>query len=149
MDQATLMQLAERLRERDRDAQEMRYLQGSAKQSIERRPAGILEHQRHAAVVMRERDWSRRAVSIKFGLERIFVFEPRDTTERGFLRGNEQDRCQAIAGAPVEGDVSLPQQREYVAREFVHEGLLQQDDFSASIRLCLFWPVNPKTDAKI
>ena len=124
MDKASLMHPAERARERDRDAQEMRYLQWSAKQPIERRTAGILKHQRHAAVVVRQRDWSRRPVSVKFGFERIFVFKPLDATERGFFRGNKQDRRQAVAGAPVESDVSLPQRREYVARELLHEGLL-------------------------
>ena len=118
------MHLAERPRERDRDAQEMRYVQWSAKQSIERRTAGILKHQRHAAVVVRQRDGSRRPVGVKFGLERIFVFKPLDATERRFFRGNKQDRRQAVAGAPVESDVSLPQRREYVAQELVHEGLL-------------------------
>jgi hypothetical protein len=48
MDQAALMHSAERSRERDRDAQELRELQRSAKQSIERHTAGILKHQRHA-----------------------------------------------------------------------------------------------------
>jgi hypothetical protein len=47
------MHLAERTRERDRDAQEMRYFKWSAKQSIERHTAGILEHQSYAVVVVR------------------------------------------------------------------------------------------------
>jgi hypothetical protein len=42
MDKASLVHLAERTRKRDRDAQEMRYLQRPPKQSIERRAAGIL-----------------------------------------------------------------------------------------------------------
>src|ERR1700722_8108230 len=102
----------------------MRYLHWPAKQLIERRTAGILEHQRHAAVVVRQHDGPRRAVSVKFGLERIFVLKPLDATERRFVRGNQQDRRQAAAGAPVESDVSLPQRREYVAQELVHESLL-------------------------
>jgi len=60
MDKATLMHPAHRHSERDRDAQEMRYAQWSAKQSIERHTAGILKHQRHAVVVVRQRDRSRR-----------------------------------------------------------------------------------------
>ena len=59
----------------------MRYVQWSAKQPIERLAAGILEHQRHAAVVVRQRDRSRRPVSIKFAFECIFVFKPLDATE--------------------------------------------------------------------
>src|SRR5258708_30636558 len=118
------MHVAKRPRERDRDAQEMRYVQGSVKQSIERRTAGILKHQRPAVVVVRQRDWPRCPFSVKFGFERIFVFKPLDATERGLFRGNKQDRCQAVAGAPVESDVSLPHRREYVAQELLHAGLL-------------------------
>ncbi len=73
---------------------------------------------------MRKRDGSRRPVGVKFGLERIFVFKPLDTTGRPFFCGNQQDRRQPDAGAPEERDVSLPQRRECVARELVHEGLL-------------------------
>jgi hypothetical protein len=47
-----------------------------------------------------------------------------DATERRFLCGNKQDRRQAVAGAPVESDVSISQRREYVAQELVHERLL-------------------------
>src|SRR6202165_1573430 len=122
MDQASLVHSAERTRERNRDAQEMRYVQGSAKQSVERRTAGILKHQRQAVFVARQRDRSRRPVSVKFALERIFVFKPLNATERRFFRRNKQDRRQAVAGAPVESDVALPQRREYVAQELVHEG---------------------------
>ena len=118
------MHMAERARERDRDAQEMRYVQWPAKQSIERRTAGILKHQRHAVVVARQRDGSRRPVSVKFSLERIFVFKPLDTTGRVFLCGNKQDRRQAVARATVERDVALPKRQKYVTRELVHEGLL-------------------------
>src|ERR1700760_4869870 len=118
------MHMAERARERDRDAQEMRYVQWPAKQSIERRTAGILKHQRRAAVIVRQRDGSRRPVCVKFGLERIFVLKSLDATGRGFFGSNKQDRRQVVARAPIEGDVTLPQQREHVARELVHESLL-------------------------
>src|ERR1700676_3093689 len=115
MDQASLMHLAENPRKRDRDAQEMRYLQWSAKQSIERRTAGILKHQPHAPVVVRKCDGSRRPVGVKFGLERIFVFKPLDATGRPFIRGNKQNWRQAAAGAAVESNVALPQWRDFVA----------------------------------
>jgi hypothetical protein len=124
MDKAALMHMAERPRKRERDAQKMRWVQRPAKQSIQRRSAGILEHERHAAVVARERDGSRRPVSFKFGLERKFVFKALEGTERRFLRGNQQDRRQAGTGAAVESDVSLPQRRKYVVQELVHEGIL-------------------------
>jgi hypothetical protein len=81
MDKATLMHSAERTRERDRDTQEMQYVQRLAKQSIERRTAGILKHQRHTAVIVRQRNGSRRPVGVEFGLERKFVFKLLDATE--------------------------------------------------------------------
>src|SRR3981189_2436481 len=102
----------------------MPYVQRSAGKSIERRTAWILENQRQAMVVARQCDWSRRPLSVKFGFERIFVFKPLDATERGFFRGNKQDRRQAVAGAPVESDASLAQRRENVAQELVQEDLL-------------------------
>jgi hypothetical protein len=54
-------------------------------------------------------------VSVKFGLERIFVFEALDATGRGFFRGDKEDRRQAVAGATVESNVAVPQRRDYVA----------------------------------
>src|SRR5258705_13502493 len=107
----------------------MRYAQWLAKTTIKGGTAGILKLQRQGIVVARQRDWSRRPVSVKFGFERIFVFKPLDATERGFFRGSQQDRGQAVAGAPVESDVALPQRREYVAQELIHEGLLPGDYF--------------------
>ena len=95
------MDSAECPRERDRDAQEMRYVQWSAKQSIERRTAGILKHQRHTVIIVRKRDRSRRPLGVKFGLERIFVLKSLDATGRGFFCSNKQDWRQAVAGAPV------------------------------------------------
>ena len=89
MDKASLVHLAERPGKRGRDAQEMRYVQWSAKQSIDRRTARILKHQRHAIVVACQRDWSRRPVCVNFSLERIFVFKPLDATERRFFHGNK------------------------------------------------------------
>ena len=76
VDEAAPVHLAERRRERDGDAQELRHLQRPAEQAIERLAAGILEHQHRAAVVARKRERSHRPFSIKFGLEGIFVFEP-------------------------------------------------------------------------
>ena len=116
--------MAEHSRNSDRDAQEMRYLQWSAKQSIERRTARILKHQHHAAVVVRQRDRSRRPVGVKFGLERIFAFKSFDATGQAFIRGNKQDWRQAAAGAAVDGNVAIAQRREYVTQELVHESLL-------------------------
>jgi hypothetical protein len=41
------------------------------------------------------------AQSANFGLERILVLKPLDATERGYLRGSEQNWRQTVAGAPV------------------------------------------------
>jgi hypothetical protein len=51
--------------ERHREAREMRYVQWSAKQSIDRRTVGNLKHQRHAVVVVRQRDWSGRTSGVE------------------------------------------------------------------------------------
>src|ERR1700716_3996173 len=87
------------------------------------RTAGIFKHQRQAVVVVRQRDWLRRPVSVKFSFESIFVLKPLGATERRFFCGNKQDRSQAVARVTVERDVSLRQRREYVARELLHAGL--------------------------
>jgi hypothetical protein len=96
LDQASLMHLAECTRKWDRDAQEMRYLQWPAKQSIERHTAGVL-NQCQAVVVACQPDGSYRPVAVKFRLKRIFVFEPLNAIKRGFLRGSKQDRGHATA----------------------------------------------------
>jgi hypothetical protein len=96
-------------------------MQWLAKQSVEWRSAGIFEHQRHSVVEVRQRDWLGRPISVKLGLERIFVLEPFDRAQRRFFRGNNQDRRQAAAGAPVESAISLAQRRERVARKLPHE----------------------------
>src|SRR5882757_10994514 len=100
----------------------MQYVQWTAYQLIERRATGILKHQRYTAVIVRKRDRSRRPLGINFGLERIFVLKSLDATERGFFSSNKQDWRQAVTRAPVSSDAALPQRREYVAREPVHEG---------------------------
>jgi len=64
----------------------------AAQQSIDRHTAGVLKHQRHAVVVVRQRDRSRRPVCVKFGLSANSCFKPLDAIERGFRRGNKQDR---------------------------------------------------------
>ena len=51
VDEAMPVDLADCGRERDRDAQELRHIHRLAEQLIERLAAGVLEHQRHAAVV--------------------------------------------------------------------------------------------------
>src|SRR5258706_7647939 len=73
---------------RDRDAQEMRYVQWRAKQPIEGGAPGVLQHQRHTAVFVRKRDGARRPRGAKFGLWRTIVFHPPDTTRPPFFFGH-------------------------------------------------------------
>jgi hypothetical protein len=102
MDEATLMRMAERARERDRDAQEMRYVQWPAKQSIERGvPPGSSSTSVVRPLSARKRDGSRRPVGVKFGLERIFVFKSLDATGEVFLRQQAEIGVKLIARAPV------------------------------------------------
>jgi hypothetical protein len=111
----------------------MRYVQWSAKQSIERHTAGILKHQRHTTVVVRQRNRPNRPVSVKFSLERIFVFKPLDAIDRRLFYGGKQDRGQAAPVAAAESDVSFSQRRECVAREIVHDVPCQEDCFGTLI----------------
>jgi hypothetical protein len=124
MNKPALMHSADCIRERDRDAQELRYFQWSAEQSIERLASGVLEHQRHAIILATQRDWPRRPGSIKFSLERKFMFEPLDAPERRVFRSDKQNRRQPVAGAPVEDELPLPQRREHIARKLHRKGLL-------------------------
>jgi hypothetical protein len=57
-----------------------------------RQVSALAKHQRYAIVVLRQRDGSRRPVSVKLGFERILVLKPLDATERHFFCGNKQDR---------------------------------------------------------
>ena len=110
------------------------------------RTAGIFKHQRQAVVVVRQRDWSRRPVSVKFSFESIFVLKPLGATERRFFCGNKQDRSQAVARATVERDVSLPQRRERSSRTPSRGSPARRT--TSGIRLRLLSPANPKKDAQ-
>jgi hypothetical protein len=105
MYETSFMHLAQRTRERDRDAQEFGYFQGSAEPPIEGLATRILQHQRQAAVVAGQRDGPGRPGSTYFGAEPIFVFETLEGCERGVFRSDQQDWRQAIAATPVEGKV--------------------------------------------
>jgi hypothetical protein len=89
MNEAALMHSANCIRERDRDAQEFRYVQRSAEQSIEWLAAGVLENQRHTIVLAGQRDWSRCPGSVEFGFEGKFMFEPLEALERRVFRGDK------------------------------------------------------------
>jgi len=80
VDEASLMQPAECRRDCDRKAQKLCDVQRAANQSVERLTAGILEHERHAIIVFRQRDWSCRPASVELVFERTFMFEPFDGT---------------------------------------------------------------------
>ena len=120
------MHAAECGRERDRDAQELRHIHRLAKQLIERLAAGVLEHQRHAAVVAGQGYWPDSPLGIQFGLEIMFMLEPLERLARGvFPDGlDQQDRVQAVTRAAVECELAPPQRRECIARKLRQKGLL-------------------------
>ena len=126
VDQPAQVHLADCGRERDRDAQELRHIHRLAEQLIERLAAGVLEHQRHAAVVAGQGYRPDSPLGIQFGLEVMFMFEPLERLTRGvFPDGlDQQDRVQAVARAAVECELASPQRREYIARKLRHKGLL-------------------------
>ena len=109
MDESARMHLAQRPRERNRDAQKLRYSQWLAEQSIEDRTPGVLEHQRQAVAVAGKFDWLRRPGGIKVGPERVFVFESLEARERGILRRDQQDRRQSLAATPIQRQVAVAQ----------------------------------------
>ena len=118
------MQLSERRRQRDREAQESRQLQRLAEQSIEGIAAGILQHQHPAAVVADERQRPRRPGGIELLRESELMLEL-SKSRGGLLRGDrgQQQKRHGVAGlpAPVKGkDTAFPQGLEQISGEFRH-----------------------------
>jgi hypothetical protein len=91
MDQASLMDLAESSRDRNCDAQEARSIQWLAKLSIERRTAGILKRQRHAVIVVRQRDWSCRPRIVQIVPQSVFVNETIEAVRGWLFRSGKHD----------------------------------------------------------
>src|SRR5258708_1035332 len=139
MNKTSLMHSAERPRKRYRDTQKLRYVQRSAEQAIEGVTTRILEHQRRAGVVPRQRDGARRPGSIQFASELILVFESLEAHERVIFCGDKQGRRHAVAGASVEREGARPQRRQRVVRK-IHHGAISQDyrsTLSSGTRKCL------------
>ena len=113
MDKTSLMHVAELPRERDRDTQEMRYVQWPAKQSFDRRTAGISQHQRHAVVVLRQRDWLRRPCIVQIVPQSVFVTETIEAAGSRplYRRKHNEDRIPvavgAIAPSPLEDAITV------------------------------------------
>ena len=95
MNESARVRLAQRPRERDPDAQKLRYSQRPAEQSIEDRTPGVLEYQRHAVAVAGKLEWLCRPGGIKVGSEGVFMFEPREARERSFSAATSR-----IGGSP-------------------------------------------------
>src|ERR1700733_14007968 len=112
MNESARVHLAQRRRERNRNAQKLRYSQRPAEQSIEDRTPRVLEYQRQAVAVAGKFDWARRPGGIQVGPERIFVFESIGAAGRGIFRRNQQDRRQSIAGTTIQSQVAVAQRRE-------------------------------------
>ena len=98
MNEALPVDLAERRRERNGEAQEARQLQRPSQHALEQIAAGILAHEHRASVVARKRERSRRPFRIKFVREGIFMLEPPEIC-RGLLcvQGRQhQDRVRVV-----------------------------------------------------
>jgi hypothetical protein len=91
----------------------MRYVQWSAKQLIDRCTARIRKHQRHAVVVARQRDGSRRPRIVQIVLQFVFVSEAIEAVQRRVLRSGKhnQERVAVVIGAiapsPAEDAVAV------------------------------------------
>src|ERR1700722_18934541 len=108
MDKTARMCLAQRPREGNRDAQKLCYSQRLAEQLIENSTSRIFEHQRQAVPVAGELEWVRRPSGIKVGSQRVFMFEPLETSERAVLCCDQQDRRQSFSATPIQRQVAVP-----------------------------------------
>jgi len=111
-----------------RDAQKFRYSEWPAEQSLEDRTPRVLEHQRQVVAVAGKFHWVHRPGGIQVGLERVFMFEPRETTERIVLCGGQQYWRQSLAGTPIQRQVAAAQLRKCVTRKIPHESFSQRRD---------------------
>ena len=76
MDKAPLMHPAERFGDRKREAQKALDFEPFPDERVERLAAGIVEHERHAVVTLREHERPCRPVAIELGPQRVFMFKP-------------------------------------------------------------------------
>ena len=118
------MQLSERRRQRDGEAEELRQLKRLAQHPLEGIAAGVLQRQHPAAVVADESQRPRRPGGIELLRESELMLEL-SKSRGGLLRGDrgQQQKRHGVAGlpAPVKGeDTAFPQSLEQISGEFRH-----------------------------
>jgi hypothetical protein len=77
MDEALVMHPTERIREGDRNAQKLGYLQWFAEESIERLAARVVEYEHCVPIVARERNRQHSPFRVQLACELVFVHDPR------------------------------------------------------------------------
>ena len=124
VDKAAPVQLSERGRQRDGEAEKSRQLQRLAQHPLEGLAAGVLQHQHPTAVVADECQRARRPGWIELLRESELMLEL-SKSRGGLLRGDrgQQQKRHGVAGlpAPVKGkDTAFPQSLEEISGEFRH-----------------------------
>ena len=124
VDKAAPMQLSERRRQRDGEAEELRQLKRLAQHPLEGIAAGVLQRQHPTAVVADECQRARRPGRIELLRESELMLEL-SKSRGGLLRGDrgQQQKRHGVAGlpAPVKGkDTAFPQSLEQISGEFRH-----------------------------
>ena len=119
VDEAPLVEPAERGRQADGDAQERRDLPGLPQEPGQRLAAGVLEHERRPPAVTHQPQGPSRPGGVQLVPQRIGVLQPREAPRRGLGRrgGHHQERGRlAVAHAPGQDELPvLPQRLEHVS----------------------------------
>jgi hypothetical protein len=132
MDEAVLMDLAERCRQGNGDAQETGQIERlplvSLKNPIQGLTARILEYEYCPSFVTSERQRPGCPRGIEFGCERVFVLEPPETLRRRHFRGqcHRQNRRRiAMLPSAIKREVrAFPEEFQHVFRRRCHGGIL-------------------------
>ena len=125
MDQPLRVHPPDHGRKRDRDTQELRHVHRTPKHSLQRLAPGVFEHQGQPTLATNKLDGPRRPLGVEVSSESVFMLEPLERPGRGvFVRaGDQKDRLQAVAEAPVQREPTFLQRRELVSRKIHREGL--------------------------
>src|SRR5260370_7279390 len=101
------MDLAERCRQADGQAQETRQLERSAENEIEGLAAAVIEHERRVPIVSSKCQRPSRPLGIKVGRKREFVLEPLEARGSRSLSDEHQNQ-DWIAQLSAPGQNELP-----------------------------------------
>ena len=130
VDETAPMDVAERRRQANGDAQEARQIERlplvPLKNAIQGLTARVLEYEDRPSFVTSERQRLGCPRGIEFGCERVFVLEPSETLRRRLFCGecDRQDRrWVAVLPAAVKGEVrTFPDGLQHVPRRLCHGG---------------------------